>query len=60
LVVDLPEGQQLVVTASGTAKLVVSKSRIPNMTHNLAEDRAVVRLGASKLDGAAYLVSLNK
>jgi hypothetical protein len=60
LVDGLPEGQQLVVTANGKAKFVVSKSRRPKMTRKLAEARAVGGVGASKFDGAAFLASLKK
>jgi hypothetical protein len=56
----LPEGQQLVVTANGKPKFVVSKSRRPKMTRKLAEARAVGSVGASKFDGAAFLASLKK
>jgi hypothetical protein len=60
LVDGLPEGQQLVVTANGKAKFVVSKSRRPKMTRKLAEARAVGSAGALKFDGAAFLASLKK
>jgi antitoxin (DNA-binding transcriptional repressor) of toxin-antitoxin stability system len=60
LVDGLPEGQQLVVTANGKAKFVVSKSPRPKMTRKLAEERAVGRAGASKFDGTAFLASLKK
>jgi hypothetical protein len=58
LVDGLPAGQQLVVTANGKAKFVVSKSRGPKMTRKLAEERAVGGAGASKFDGTAFLASL--
>ena len=60
LVDGLPEGQQLVVTANGKPKFVVSKSRRPRMTRKLAEERAVGRAGASNFDGTAFLASLKK
>jgi len=60
LVDGLPEGRQLVVTANGKPKFVVSKSRRPKMTRKLAEARAVGSVGASKFDGAAFLASLKK
>ena len=60
LVNGLPEGQQLVVTANGKAKFVVSKSRRPKMTRKLAEARAVGSVGTAKFDGAAFLASLKK
>lgn len=60
LVDGLPEGQQLVVTAKGTPKFVVTKSRRPRMTRELAESRAVGRVGSRQFDGAAFLASLKK
>jgi antitoxin (DNA-binding transcriptional repressor) of toxin-antitoxin stability system len=60
LVDGLPEGQQLVVTANGKPKFVVSKSRRPRMTRELAEARAVGRSGAPRFNGAAFLASLKK
>jgi hypothetical protein len=60
LVDGLAEGQQLVVTANGKAKFVVSKSRKLKMTRKLAEERAVGRAGAAKFDGTAFLTSLKK
>jgi hypothetical protein len=60
LVDGLAEGQQLVVTANGKAKFVVSKSRRPKMTRELAEVRAVGSSDASKFDGVAFLASLKK
>jgi len=56
----LPQGQQLVVTANGKPKFVVSKSRRPKMTRKLAEARAVGSVGAAKFDGTAFLGSLKK
>ena len=60
LVEGLPQGQQLVVTANGKPKFVVSRGRRPKMTRELAEARAVGNVGASKFDGAAFLGSLKK
>jgi hypothetical protein len=60
LVDGLPEGQQLVVTANGKAKFIVSKSRRPKMTRKLAEERAVGDPGAAKFDGTIFLASLKK
>ena len=60
LVDGLPEGQQLVVTANGKPKFVVSRSRRPRMTRKLAEARAVGSAGAAKFDGTAFLGSLKK
>jgi hypothetical protein len=60
LVDGLPEGQQLVVTANGRAKFVVSRSRRPRMTRKLAEARAVGNASAAKFDGTAFLATLKK
>ncbi len=60
LVDGLPEGKQLVVTANGRPKFVVSKSSRPKMTRELAEARSVGDSRASKFDGTAFLVSLKK
>ncbi len=60
LVDGLPDGQQLVVTANGKPKFVVSKSRRPKMTRKLAQARAVGSVGAPMFDGAAFLASLKK
>jgi antitoxin (DNA-binding transcriptional repressor) of toxin-antitoxin stability system len=60
LVDGLLQGQQLVVTANGKPKFVVSKSRRPKMTRKLAEARAVGNVGAAKFDGTAFLGSLKK
>lgn len=56
----MPQGQQLVVTANGKPKFVVSKSRRPKMTRKLAEARAVGSAGAAEFDGTAFLGSLKK
>ena len=60
LVDGLAEGQQLVVTANGKPRFVVSKSRRPKMTRKLAETRAVGNVAAPKFDGTAFLASLKK
>ena len=60
LVDSLPEGQQLVVTANGKPKFVVSKSRRAKMTRKLAEARAVGSVGAAKFDGTAFLGLLRR
>ena len=60
LVDGLPQGKQLVVTANGKPKFVVSRSRRPIMTRKLAEARAVGGVGAAKFDGTAFLGSLKK
>jgi antitoxin (DNA-binding transcriptional repressor) of toxin-antitoxin stability system len=60
LVDGLAEGKQLVVTANGKPKFVVSKSPRPRMTRKLAEARAVGNLKAPAFDGTAFLVSLKK
>jgi hypothetical protein len=60
LVDGLPQGQQLVVTANGKPKFVVSRGRRPIMTRKLAEARAVGSAGAAKFDGTAFLGSLKR
>ena len=60
LVDALPEGQQLVATANGKPKFVVSRSRRPKLTRMLAEARAVGSVGTAKFDGAAFLASLKR
>jgi antitoxin (DNA-binding transcriptional repressor) of toxin-antitoxin stability system len=60
LVDGLPEGRQLVVTANGKPKFVVSKGARPKMTRKLAEARAVGDSRASRFDGTAFLASLKK
>ena len=60
LVDGLPAGQQLVVTANGKPKFVVSRSRRPKMTRKLAEARAVGSVGTAKFDGAAFLASIKR
>ena len=60
LVDGLAAGRQLVVTANGKPKFVVSKSSRPRMTRELAEARAIGRPKALKFDGTAFLTSLKK
>jgi antitoxin (DNA-binding transcriptional repressor) of toxin-antitoxin stability system len=60
LVDGLAEGNQLVVTANGKPKFVVSKSPRPRMTRKLAEARAVGDTKAPKFDGTAFLAKLKK
>lgn len=60
LVDGLAEGKQLVVTANGKAKFVVSKSSRPKMSRELAERRAVGSSKTPKFNGTAFLASLKK
>ena len=60
LVDGLPEGKQLLVTANGKAKFVVTKTPRPKMSRKLAEARAVGDARAPKFDGTAFLKSLKK
>jgi antitoxin (DNA-binding transcriptional repressor) of toxin-antitoxin stability system len=60
LVDGLAEGKQLVVTANGNPKFLVSKSTRPRMTRKLAEERSVGDLKRPKFDGASFLASLKK
>lgn len=60
LVDGLPEGKQLVVTANGKPKFVVSKSGRPRMTREMAEARAVGDPNGRKFDGSAFLATLKK
>jgi antitoxin (DNA-binding transcriptional repressor) of toxin-antitoxin stability system len=60
LVDGLAEGKQLVVTAKGKPKFVVSKSARPRMTRKLAEARAVGDPKAPKINGTAFLATLKK
>ena len=60
LVDGLTEGKQLVVTANGKPKFVVSKAAKPRMTRKLAEARAVGDSQKPKFDGTAFLASLKK
>jgi hypothetical protein len=56
----LAEGNQILVTANGKPKFVVSKSSRPKMPRELAENRAVGDPGAPTFDGTAFLASLKK
>lgn len=60
LVDGLTEGKQLLVTANGKPKFVVTKTERPRMTRSLAEARAVGKTGGRKFDGTAFLKSLKK
>jgi len=60
LVDGLPEGKQLLVTAKGKPKFLVTKSARPKMTRQLAEARSVGDAQAPEFDGAAFLASLKK
>ena len=60
LVDGLAEGKQLVVTANGKPKFVVSKSSRPKMSRELAEKRAVGDARAPRFSGTAFLASLKK
>ena len=60
LVDGLAEGKQLVVTANGKPKFVVSKSSRPKMSRELAEKRSIGSAKARKFDGTAFLASLKK
>ena len=60
LVDGLAEGKQLVVTANGKPKFVVSKSSRPKMSRELAEKRAVGDANAPRFNGTSFLVSLKK
>jgi antitoxin (DNA-binding transcriptional repressor) of toxin-antitoxin stability system len=56
----LAEGKQLLVTANGRPKFLVTKSQRPRMTRRLAESRAVGRATDRKFDGTAFLQTLKK
>jgi hypothetical protein len=60
LVDGLADGKQLMVTASGKPKFVVSKSARPRMTRELAEQRAVGDSKTPSFSGTAFLASLKK
>lgn len=60
LVDGLAEGSQLLVTANGKPKFVVSKSASPRMSRELAEKRAVGDAKAPRFNGTAFLSSLKK
>lgn len=56
----LAEGRQLVVTANGKPKFVVSKGARPRMTRKLAEARAIGDPKQPRFDGTSFLASLKK
>jgi hypothetical protein len=60
IVDGLAEGNQLVVTANGKPKFLVSKGARPKMTRKLAEERAIGGPKGSRFDGTAFLASLKK
>ena len=60
LVDGLAEGRQLIVTANGKPKFVVSKGATPRMTRELAETRAIGDPKSLSFDGTAFLASLKK
>ena len=60
LVDGLAKGKQLIVTANGKPKFLVSKGARPRMTRKLAESRAIGDPKASQFDGTAFLASLKK
>ncbi|MBM3883078.1 MAG: hypothetical protein FJ387_25745 [Verrucomicrobia bacterium] len=60
LVDGLPDGRQLVVTAKGKPKFVVTKGRRPRMTRTLAEQRAVGDPRDRSFDGTEFLKSMRK
>jgi hypothetical protein len=60
LVDGLTDGAQLIVTANGKPKFVVSKRPRPRMTRKLAEARAVGDSKRPKFNGTAFLASLKK
>ncbi len=60
LIDGLAEGKQLVVTANGKPKFVVSKSSRPRMSRELAERRAVGDPNAPSFNGTAFLSLLKK
>lgn len=59
LVDGLPEGKQLVVTANGKPKFIVSKAARPRMTRALAKEHAI-RSGKGRIDALGFLQSLKK
>jgi hypothetical protein len=60
LVDGLAGGKQLLVTASGKPKFVVTRSQRPKMTRQLAEERAVGGAARRRFDGTAFLRLLKK
>lgn len=59
LVDGLPEGKQLIVTANGKPKFIVSKATRPRMTRELAQERAI-RSGKGRINSLSFLQSLKK
>jgi len=59
LVDGLSGGEELVVTAKGKPKFVVTRSTRPRMTRALAEERSV-GTGKGTFDGTAFLRKLKK
>jgi hypothetical protein len=60
LVDGLADGKQLLVTANGKPKFVVSKSPRPKMSRELAERRAVGDSNTASFNGTEFLASLKK
>ena len=60
LVDGLAEGKQLLVTANGKPKFVVSKSSRPKMSRELAEKRAIGDSKGPSFNGSVFLASLKK
>ncbi len=60
LVDGLTEGSQLLVTANGKPKFVVSRSSRPRMSRELAEKRAVGNPNSPTFNGTTFLASLKK
>ena len=60
LVDGLALGKQLVVTAKGKPKFVVSKSSRPKMSRELAEKRSVGDAKTPMFNGTTFLASLKK
>ena len=60
LIHGLADGKQLLVTASGKPKFVVTRSQRPKMTRQLAEARAVGGMARRTFDGTAFLSRLKK
>lgn len=60
IVDGLAEGKQLLVTANGKPKFLVSKSSRPKMSRKLAEKRAIGDSNGPSFDATAFLASLKK
>lgn len=60
LVDGLAEGGQLLVTAKGKPKFLVTRTPPPRMSAELAERRAVGTAKSARIDGVAFLQSLKK